>query len=395
MANTEGQFSERPDPRRFEATAPGEYREAGHKHGWGDLFKSVAALWVARSAERVMSRRAETAEAGRLGGEVHGATRVAPAARPRTAARPAVPEAATAKDAKAEPEDDPTYVPRRPLEIAKFVFKEFGKDNGSLMAAAVAFYLVLSIIPLIILGVAVIGFILEAMQRSSPNNEATNQVFRFVNQFMPINKSTIHGWIQKLVNERANIGIAGLAGVALTATGGFATLENAINVMWNRPNRNFIMNKLYAFMMMIIIGVLFGLSVGSTAAVQWAGKLPILAPVAQSGLLQVVGYVLPIVISGLMFATIYKVYPNGRSGWKPALTAGFITAVLWEVAKVAYTRYMAMGDQSPYGIVIALVMWIFYSATLVLMGSELTWVLEGCPDREGKEARHAQLGRQG
>jgi membrane protein len=362
-------------------------RESGstRRDSWADILKAMVVVRIAGAAQRVLARRAATPEAGRLGGQT--STAVAPGPAPQGAAARSM-----SKGKASKPEEAPT--PQSGIvPIAQFVFKEFGKDNGSLLAAAVAFYLLLSVIPLMLVGVSALGYVLGRGE-NGVNPQAVSQVMGFVDQLVPIQEGEIRQWIEKLIQERSSIGLVGLAGVALTATGGFATLENAINAMWNRPNRNFIMNKLFAFMMMLIVGALFLLSFGVTGAVQWAGRIPGLEWLAGNWMLQVLGHVVPVLITSVMFAFIYKFYPNGRTGWKSSLTSGVITAVLWEAFKVGYTFYTSHGsDKSPYGVVIGLVMWIFYSATLVLLGSELTWVLEGRPGAEGKDAVQAQRGR--
>jgi membrane protein len=254
------------------------------------------------------------------------------------------------------------------------------------MAASVAFYLLLSVIPMILLGVAVVASLIQDPDR------AINQTFTFLNQFLPIGKQTIRPIIEGVIREKGSLTIVGLAGIALTATGGFATLENAINALWNRPNRGFLMNKVYAFGMMLAVGLLFALSLGLTSMVALASRTSALAWLNVGAWKPVLGIVTPLLISTVMFAVIYRFYPNGRTGWRSSLVSGAITAVLWELFKQGYGIY-ASRDHSPYGIIIGLVMWIYYSSTLILLGSELTWILEGCPDREGKEAVHAQRGR--
>lgn len=351
--------------------------------GWGDIVKSALALHLARAAHRVNARRRTTADAGRMGGE-----RVAHlAAGPPTPGVRGLERGEEAAGKTPAPSVEAAPLPRNNLEIARFVFQEFGRDNGTLMAASVAFYLLLSIIPLILVAVFILG---EVLGRS---NRGVDQVFLFLDQLMPIQKNEIHRMIKAVIDARGSIGVAGFAGIALTATGGFATLENAINVLWNRPNRGFLMNKLFAFGMMVVVGALFALSVGVTSAVGWAGRIPGMEWVAHSVTLQILGYVVPLLVTGLMFTLIYRFYPNGRSHWRPAMISGFITAALWEAFKVGYTFYLSHGDQSIYATVVGLVMWIFYSSSLVLLGSELNWVLEGCPGREAKEIAQVQRGR--
>lgn len=358
--------------------AHGREAEAGGTPGWGRLIRGFLAAHVAGAAQRVLERRQAAAEAGRLGGSVTAASRAAAAPRPHPQARP-VREA----EAPAAPHEP---VPTRAWGIAKLTFQEFGRDNGTLMAASVAFYLLLSVIPMILLGVAVVASLIQDPDR------AINQTFTFLNQFLPIGKQTIRPIIEGVIREKSSLTIVGLAGIALTATGGFATLENAINALWNRPNRGFLMNKVYAFGMMLAVGLLFALSLGLTSMVALASRTSALAWLNVGAWKPVLGIVTPLLISTVMFAVIYRFYPNGRTGWRSSLISGAITAVLWELFKQGYGIY-ASRDHSPYGIIIGLVMWIYYSSTLILLGSELTWILEGCPDREGKEAVHAQRGR--
>lgn len=269
-------------------------------------------------------------------------------------------------------------VPTRPWPIAKRVFREFGRDNGTLMAAAVAFYLLLSVIPLMLVGVSLLGFFLNP-------DRAADQAFQFLNQFIPVGKGTVRGAISAVIEVRGSLGIVGLLGTAVTSIGGFATLENAINVLWNRPNRSFLMNKVMAFAMMVVVGMLFLLTMGVSSAIGVAARVPGLMWLSSGWAGLLLGVALPLFLSSLMFAVMYRFYPNGPVGWRSPLIAGLVTAVLWEAFKHGYAFYAAR-DQSPYGIFVGLVMWIFYSTSLILLGSELTWVLEGCPGQERKQA---------
>jgi membrane protein len=372
---------------------------AGGRNGrptWGEILKGLLVVQIARAAERVAEKRRDRVEAGRLGGEVAAASVAVPVGRRRA-------DEDAAREKAVEPDEVPVPAPawRNALPIAKFVFKEFGEDNGTLMAAAVAFYVLLSLVPLVLLGVSIVAYVLSGGLEATPQAtaEATRRVLGFLDQFVAIEQQQLHRTLQGLLENRGVLAGVGAAGVALAATAGFATLENAINVMWNRPNRNFIMNKLAAVAMMLAVGALLGLSVTITALRSWAGSLAFMGWLEENFIARVFGYVLPILISGLMFGIIYRFYPTGRSGWKTALTAGFITALLWELLKNAYAFYTRnFADQSAtygegLGAAVGLVLWVYYSSALVLLGSELTWVLEGAPGREGKELAHRQRGR--
>ena len=339
--------------------------------GWLDVLKGAAAVWVAQAAQRVLDRRAPASrtipEVGRRGGEVA----AAPALRVRSE-----PERKSATKAENE-------APARSgvIAIGKQVFQEFSKDNGTMMAAAVAFYLLLSLIPLVLVGSSLLGWVLGDAQ-------AQKQVLVFLKGYFPAQFEMLRGLVLEVKQQRGTIGLVGVGTLMLTAVGGFGTLETAVNVAWGKPSRNFLMNKLFSVAMLFLIGTLLVLSLGVTTVLQWAGSFPSLTWLASSAVAQIAGYALSIAITTVMFTFIYKFFPNTRSPWKPALISGFLTAVLWEAFKQAYTWYSTSqwGDQhATYGAAagfVGLVVWIYYSTTLVLLGAELTWVLSGCPGRE-------------
>jgi membrane protein len=333
----------------------------------------------------VMARREAAPESGRKGGVL-----AAPAAGPMPAAPPR-------KQERAAGAGEGVEAAKRggaggALEIAKRTFKEFGNDNGTLMAASLAFYLVLSLVPIALVAVSLLGYLLRMTNNPM---QAEQQVLNFLNQFIPVERKTLSDVITGVVSARKAIGGIGLIGLILTAATGFETLETAINITWQAPKRGFVKSKLFALGMMFLIGFLLVLSIGVTGLAKWATGLPVLDQAVGGWLLQALGWVLPVAISTAMFASIYRLFPNigrpkGWAGWKPAIIAGAATAVLWEVFKIGYAFYSTnLAHQgATYGAMagfIGLITWIYYSSALVLLGSELTWVLEGCPKAETKQ----------
>lgn len=354
---------------------------------WSILKAAAGDRWQ-QAEDKMRERRAEAAESGRLGGEVHAPSR--PTARPARHV-PGPTGQVIHLHRREEPDGgESTHregaAPAGAWAVAKRTFKEFGADHGTLMAAAVAFYLILSLVPLLVVGVAVFAYVMT-------DDQARGTVINFASQYVPQQREMLTTSLDAVRSARGTLGTIGLLTLALTATSGFATLETAINATWKVPNRNFIWNKLYALGMMFVIGLLLIVSIGITTVVGWAHSIPGLGWLENSVVAPAIGLLLSVAVSGLMFTVIYKYFPNVEVAWKPALISGFLTAVLWEAFKQAYTWYTSssfQGDQAAtYGVLagfIGLLTWIFYSAALVLLGSELTWVLAGCPDR-GQERR--------
>lgn len=369
------------DARRRAAAEAAHGGKRPERVNWGDVVKACLAVRVASAAERVLARPAPTAapvpESGRRGGEVSSATIARPL--PGRAPSPRTEASATGNQAASE-----TGVPHGIFAIAKRTFQEFGKDNGTLMGAAVAFYLLLSLVPLALVGIAILGWVLG-------DRQAETQVFSFLKSYFPAQFTMLKGLVLQVKEARGTIGLVGIGTLLLTASGGFTTLETAINVTWNAPKRNFIISKLFALGMMMLIGTLLVLSLGVTAIVNWAGHIAALGWLAHSVVAHVLAFLISIAVTTAMFTFIYKFFPNMKSRWKPALLSGFITAVLWEIFKQGYAWFSTSrwGDRSAtYGAAagfVGLVVWIFYSTSLVLLGAELTWILNGCPSAEKKK----------
>jgi len=342
---------------------------------WGDVVKAFLAVRVASAAERVLARPARAAVpvpvSGRKGGEVSSAAMTVPVTGRSSSRAEAGEGSRPAASAEAG-------VPHGVVPIAKRAFKEFGKDNGTLMAASVAFYLLLSLVPLALVGIAILGWVLG-------DTQAQTQVFSFLKGYFPAQYEMLKGLVLQVKESRGTIGLVGIGTLILTASGGFNTLETAINIAWNAPNRSFLMSKVFALGMMLVIGTLLVLSLGVTAIVSWAGHFAALSWLAHSTVAHILALFVSIGVTTTMFTFIYKFFPNVKSEWKPAMLSGVITAVLWELFKQGYTWYSSSkwGDQSAtYGAAagfVGLVVWIYYSTSLVLLGSELTWVLNGCP----------------
>src|SRR5262249_26293623 len=108
--------------------------------------------------------------------------------------------------------------------VVKQTYQEFSEDNGTLMAAAVAFYILLSLVPIVLLALSIFGYVLG-------NAHAHHQVMLFVHQFLPARdprEDVLAGAIEAVQRARSTIGLIGLVSLLLTALGGFQTLETAI-----------------------------------------------------------------------------------------------------------------------------------------------------------------------
>jgi membrane protein len=277
--------------------------------------------------------------------------------------------------------------------VLKVAYAEFNRDNGGLMAAAVSFYLLLSVVPALLLGVSIAGYALGS------SADAMRSVLAFAQNLLPGSTSTIEELISAVMRTRGTVGGIGLLSLLWSAMGGLATLETAINLQWHTPRRGFVASKLFALGMFFVLGLLFLATLGATSLQDWLAQRPGLGWLKHSVPVRVIAILTSLTISTTMFAIIYRCFPSRGPRWRPALEAGFLTAVAWEIAKFGYAWYVTHlanfgAIYGPLGSLVGLVLWAYYSSFLFLYGSEMAWLLGGTRhgDRR-KAASPAHTGR--
>jgi membrane protein len=261
------------------------------------------------------------------------------------------------------------------LDRAHRALRAFQEQHGPLMASAVGFWALLSIPPLLLLGVALLGQLLGS------SDEAFRRVMQYARTLLSGETEYLHDLLQEVIRNRGPVGTIGFAVLAWTGTQALVTLENALNAQWGVPVRHFLISRLLALCILVIVSALFLTSTLVTGwitaisqwSIPWLGwrleRIPFLW--------QVAGYLVPLLLTLTMFALLYRVLPNvpvsGRAAWAGAA----IAAPAWEAAKVGYAWFLARFTDYPaiYGSLhafVGLVLWIYYASVILLLGSE--WV---------------------
>jgi membrane protein len=273
--------------------------------------------------------------------------------------------------------------------VIRATIDAFGRDNASTLAAAIAYYTLLSIFPLILGLVAILGVVVSdpAVRDSLINTLAG---------LFPGASDLISQTINEVVAGRGVAGLVATLGLLFSASGVFSAINVALNQVYHVPRqRSFIVNTLAAIVAVLAIGVVFLASLVLTAVLRLLatfnvpvlgislGEVPLLLPL--------IGFLLPLVITIGLFAAAYRYVPNVSLTWGDVWPGALLAGLLFEVGKQLFAWYLSAfahlnAVYGSLGAVIALVSWAYYAALLFLVGAELNATL-------GREKGSGALGQ--
>ncbi|MFP4345467.1 MAG: YihY/virulence factor BrkB family protein [Anaerolineales bacterium] len=265
-------------------------------------------------------------------------------------------------------------------DFVQEVIAEWSKDNASRLAAALAYYTIFSLAPLLIIAIAVAGFFF---------GEAAAQEAVVTQLESLIGQQGAEAVQQMLANaNRPGAGtvalIIGVATLILGASGVFAQLKSALNTIWDVkpvPGQGIwktVTDRLLSFGM--VLGIAFLLLVSllvSTVLSTVSGQFEQLLP-GSDFLWQLLDFVISLGVIALLFAIIYKVLPDVTIAWKDVWVGAGVTALLFTIGKFLIGLYLGRSSvESAYGAagsLVVLLVWVYYSAQIVFIGAEFTQV---------------------
>ena len=269
---------------------------------------------------------------------------------------------------------------RTVFDLFRTTFNEWNEDKAPRLAAALAYYTAFSIAPLLVIIIAVVGLVFgQEAARGQIVQQIQNEVGRDTAE-------VIQTMIESANSEAAGIvaTVIGLVTVTLGAAGFFGQLQDALNTIWEvkpKPGRgikDIIRERFLSFTMVLGIGFLLLVSLVISAVLSALHNFVVgLLPQAQF-LTQLLNFVLSFGIVTLLFAMIYKVLPDVDLAWKDVIIGAAITALLFTIGKFLLSLYLGnSGVASSYGVAgsfVVLLLWVYYSAQILLFGAEFTQV---------------------
>lgn len=251
----------------------------------------------------------------------------------------------------------------------------FYRDNCSLMAAAISFYAILSVIPLFLLFISVSGFILHK------SDEALQSVTELLLKAFPTSTVEVFAIISGLISRKTVFGVIGLLGLTWAASRIFSAVENSMNVVWKVKKGRAYWHSKFLSLLLVPISLLIMLSsLIFTAFYTFAKglKIPLIGlKVSEAAISsKMFAVVLPLILGFVLFYLIYKIIPARKVDTKAAIIGAFFASVMWEVAKLLFDIYIKNYTNfqqiyGSFGTLVVMCFWIYYSAFIVLIGAEI------------------------
>src|SRR5205809_4299253 len=283
------------------------------------------------------------------------------------------------------------------LKLLKLTAEEWLDDKAPQLGAALAFYTVLSLAPLVLILLAIIGVIFRH-DPAGAWTKLTEQMSYF------LDKSAIQV-VQDIARTASTPGkgtLATIIGILLAlfgASGGFGQLQDALNTIWGvkaKPGGGiwaFLRSRFLSFAM--VGGICFLLLVSLTLESVLKGFSHYIQGVLPGGIViaMAVYWIFDLAVIILLFAIIFKFLPDAKIQWRDVWIGAAMTAIFFAIGKWALGLYLGSGSAaSAYGAassLITLLLWVYYSSQILLFGAEFTQVYANRAGRDIKPAEHA------
>jgi YihY family inner membrane protein len=268
------------------------------------------------------------------------------------------------------------FVLRHPWRFAWQVLKAFRANQGLLLAGAVAYYALLSIVPLLILTVIVLSHVVET-------SELLGTIGRYLEYVVPGQSQAILAELSNFLAHVGDVGWIVFATMVVFSALAFTVLENAMSVIFVHRvverKRRFVFSVLIAYGYILSLGVGLLLVTLVAGALQTVGKesVDLLGRTwSLSGVSGLMLYLLGFAGEVFVLTSIYLVMPVGRIHVRTALIGGVTAAILWELTRHVLVWYFATLSQvnAIYGSLTTAIIGLLsleLAATLLLLGAQV------------------------
>ena len=283
--------------------------------------------------------------------------------------------------------------------LLKLAYQEWKEDNASRLSAALAYYTIFSLAPLLVIVIAITGLIWQA-------DVVQTQI---LGQVRGLIGSEGADFIASLISNRGQPAegivalLIGILALLFGALGVFNELHNSLNIIWEvrvekpagilQALKKLLVDRFLSFAMILAIGFLLLVSLVITAALSATQETIGNAFPLSEVLLQIVNLAISLAVITILFALMFKFLPDAKIGWRDVWIGAFVTSLLFSVGKAVIGIYLGNSAVASTfgaaGSLVLLLLWIYYSAQILFFGAEFTQVYANQygskTAREGKE----------
>ena len=271
------------------------------------------------------------------------------------------------------------------IEIVGETFHEWSEDKASRLSAALAYYTVFSIPPLMVVAIGIASLFTD---RATIEEQVVSQAGSLMGQQGAEGIRTILQSAEQPGNGELLPTLFGLALLIFGASGVFTQLQDAMNTIFGvKPNpkrgiMGIIKDRFLSFTMVLTIGFILLVSlVLSTVLSAFGGFVGGLVTEAEV-LLWIVNFVISFGVFTALFALIFKTIPDIKIAWRDVLVGGAVTALLFKIGEYALSFYFERSDPTSAfgaaGSIILLLLWIYYSAQIIFLGRSSPRSMPAC-----------------
>ncbi len=265
----------------------------------------------------------------------------------------------------------------KPWVMFKETVNDWLEDNAPRMGAALAYYSVFSLAPLLLIAVAVAGIVFG---EQAARRELHEQLAQAVG---PATASAVEDLLGNVHRSGRDVlgTVVGLVVLLFGASGVFVELQSDLDTIWKvkpRPGggaRGVVRGRLVSFLIVAGAGLLLLISVAVGTALSGLEQA---SGAGGGGPWRAASLALSFGLETLLFMMIYKVLPDTSVGWRDVWVGALLTALLFNVGKYLIGLYLARGAVASAfgaaGSVIVVLVWVYYSSQIVLFGAEFTRV---------------------
>jgi len=266
------------------------------------------------------------------------------------------------------------------IGLLKKTFSEWSEDKAVRLAAALAYYTIIALAPLLILIISIIGLVFG---KEAAQGQIVGQISSLVGQQ---SAEAIQSIIANANQPKTGIlaTVLGVATLLFGASGVFGELQDGLNTIWEvqpKPGRGIwgiIKDRFLSLAMVFGVGFLLLVSLVVSAGLAALGAyLNSILPLPEF-VMHIINFIVSLAVITLLFAMIYKFLPDVEITWGDVWIGAVITALLFTVGKLLLGLYIGKSSVgSAYGAagsLVVILVWIYYSAQILFFGAEFTQV---------------------